>query len=66
MLLSLSSLIQAVRRPVAVVDAEVVGELKSDILLLRTAVADNRDDHSPRDILSSAYLVLRTLCKLNA
>lgn len=62
MLLSLSSLVQAVRRPVAVVDAEVVG-LKSDIVLLRTAVADSavrqRRSFSARHF--SAYLVLRTL-----
>lgn len=33
-------LVQAVCSPVAVVDAELVGELKSDIVLLRTAVTD--------------------------
>lgn len=40
MLTSFSPLFQAVCGPVAVVDAEVVGELKSDIVQLRTAVAD--------------------------
>ena len=48
--LSVSPLFQAVSSPVAVVDAEAVGELKSDIVLLRPLPCG--EDHSPRDILS--------------